>query len=297
MITQYIEATDTLLLAIGKPNEKETDLGHGIGISVGRNGELFAIRISDASKRLKIEDMRTSSFKWVHDPEAFDLDRALEGPWVSDNISLDHFFEYIASLSDHLSTVCDQHRLRAERALNHDLQTMGKDEAQEYDRLRSYQIDEAVENVIPSVAWNSALVVIWSAFERALTKIVEYLEKKEPAVVRHEDLSGTRGFAKLRKYICQVSPFGRTWSESDDTHLNQLYEIRNVIAHNSGILDSRGNTKKLGNIRSTISRWGGVVTDEDEVQATEELVRNALKLSEKILATLEKSCRERYGIG
>jgi uncharacterized protein YuzE len=298
MKIQYFQATDTLLIGISNQSSKnEADLGHGIGISVGEGGELLDIRVSGASKRLRIEDVRTSSFQWMHDPETFDFDRVLEGPWVGDNIRLDHFFEYIAALSDHLPTVCDQHRLRAERALNKDLQTMRKSEAQEYDRYRSQEIDDAVETVIPSVAWNSALVIIWSAFERALAKIVEYLEKKEPSVVAHGDLSGAKGFGKLKRYICQVSPLGRTWSESDDTHLNQFYEIRNILAHNSGILDSSGNKNKQDSIRKTISNWGGLVTDDNEVQATEKLVREALTLSDKILATLEKGCRERYGIG
>jgi len=298
MRVQYLETTDALLIDFGDPNRKnEADLGHGISISVGESGELLHIRVSDASKRLSIEDVRSSSFHWKHDPEAFDLDRAMEGPWVSDNIRLDHFFEYIKALDDHLQTVCDQHRLRAECALKKDIKTMRKDEAQEYDSYRSQQIDDTVETVIPSVAWNSALVTIWSAFERALTKIVDYLEKKEPAVVRHEDLSGTRGFGKLKRYICQVSPIGQTWSESDNTLLNQFYEIRNVLAHNSGILDSGGDRNKLDSIRKAICNWGGLVTDEDEVQATEKLVRKALELSNSILATLEKGCRERYGIG
>jgi hypothetical protein len=146
------------------------------------------------------------------------------------------------------------------------------------------------EVVLPRFYRGSFLITLWAVFESGVIEIADYLaeERKSPLTLR--DLRGRDQKEQWTKYFIHIVKYSLGFSNDQWEKLEELRQIRNVLAHSNGRLDLLEE-----NIRRKIERWctekNGLISHHDLLHISAEYVCTAHILVTESLTSLIKQVR------
>ncbi|HEY3487401.1 MAG TPA: hypothetical protein VGL10_04995 [Gammaproteobacteria bacterium] len=195
---------------------------------------------------------------------------------------------YLNILEDHLSFAQEQYRIRAERELNLEGESLGPEEMDINRRL----IDVAVETHIPRFFRNGALVQIWGLFESFVTDIARYSGNREKARLSLRDIQANNFRQRTEKYFAGVLRINLPWSAEEWKELQLLQELRNFIAHSNGRVTDLAPDKRK-EIHKLVSKLPGVEIEES-LMVSADYIKRAAALVFHMLGELNKLVSTRY---
>jgi len=164
---------------------------------------------------------------------------------------------YLNALGDHLETVRAQHRLRADREhekrladldptkvdpndheAREECEYLFKSEKEWYERLKLKQ-----DRAIVQMAWNSFIVSCWATYEMYFDRLGEYVREKKNIKLRSNKIKGDKS-SRLKDYFSDVLSIPLAVDENDFGYLDNLYLIRNAVAHGNGNIGEVFNDKQ-----------------------------------------------------
>jgi hypothetical protein len=191
--------------------------------------------------------------------ETGDLEDFLKTPlyWVGQETqdACEQLDIYLTALGDHMDTVRDQYRLRADREhltrlaeLDPDnVAPMDYEARKEFEYL--YRVEKewyektkiAQDRTILQLAWNSFIVCCWATYEMYFERLAEYVRNKRGITQTWKKIGqGQRRLTKtqrLHMYFSDTLGIPLPVRNDDLEYLDNLYSIRNAIAHGNGRID------------------------------------------------------------
>jgi hypothetical protein len=147
-----------------------------------------------------------------------------------------HEFRFL----DRQRSFINQHLDRAKKEIDSKFDSLGDDD--ESDAYRDYLIDEHYEicEKIPLLQWYSQFLVSYALFEHNLNELCEIVRNRSKLPVSFKDLNG-RGIRRSALYLRKMAGVSSPFETDSWNNSVLLGEVRNVIAHNNGEIDSTRN--------------------------------------------------------
>ena len=115
--------------------------------------------------------------------------------------------------------------------------------------MRRQQYDYETEVILPRMWRSPFLVSMYSVYETSVTEVASLIQKKQGRQIRLDDLRG-EFLDRAKKYYKDILQFNLSTSNERWKQLNKLSDLRNVIAHTNGRLEtvSRERKRKISKI-------------------------------------------------
>ncbi len=165
---------------------------------------------------------------------------------------------YLTALGDHIDTVRAQYRLRADRKHKNRLAELDPENVAPSDyELRKeceylYKVEKewyektkiAQDRTILQTAWNSFIVSCWATYEMYFERLADYVRKKKEI----DEMPGKKNhlgkMQRLMNYFPDILGISLPIEKDDIEYLENLYSIRNAIAHDNGRIDELSKNKQ-----------------------------------------------------
>ncbi|HRD70516.1 MAG TPA: hypothetical protein PK657_10255 [Legionella sp.] len=116
----------------------------------------------------------------------------------------------------------------------------------------TWSLDEVFINYFPNLFRKSALLTLYGEFENLLNNLCNDLKKEKKLKLSFNDMSD-RGIDRARKYLEKVAGI-KVVNQSSWEKIKQLQELRNLIAHNNGLVKDK---EKYYNIKENFPHLSG----------------------------------------
>jgi len=133
-------------------------------------------------------------------------------------------------------------------------------------------------NIFPAILSNTSLLICISTFEKQICDYCDLLKMRYKLEIGFKDLSG-QGIEKNQKFISKVLGMDFIHKSKNWSNIIGYVKIRNIIAHNGGIIEEKGDMSK---IPISILLKNGFI----------EIDNNAIKLSRKGTENLIETINE-----
>jgi hypothetical protein len=158
---------------------------------------------------------------------------------------------YLTALGDHIETVRAQHRLRADREHKKRLAELDPEKVAptDYETRKEceyfYQIEkdwyertkEDQDRMILQMAWNSFIVSCWATYEMYFERFADHVRNKKGITQTPKKLKDLNKTQRLKIYFSDILGIPLCVEQGDLDYLDNLYSIRNAIAHSNGRID------------------------------------------------------------
>ena len=127
--------------------------------------------------------------------------------------------------------------------------------------------------------WRSPfLVSMFSVYETSVTEVASLIQKKQERQIRLNDLRG-EFLDRAKKYYKSILQFNLSTSNERWKRLNKLSDLRNVIAHTNGRLEtvSRERKRKILRYEGANESYDYLVVSRDFLSKTLALVTDELE--------------------
>lgn len=147
---------------------------------------------------------------------------------------------------EQLSFLKDQERVRLRARFSGAGSEMDNAERQ----FASEQIDLLVEEVLPRFFRGPYLIALWALFESGMIELADYLAQRKQLPLKLRDIRGRDPIEQWNNYFTHVASFplgvaAPTWAK-----LDELRQVRHVLAHANGRLD-----QTTENARGKVEGW------------------------------------------
>jgi hypothetical protein len=198
------------------------------------------------------------------------------------------------SIGKYREVLEEQLTLAKEQALQRAHDTESLENISENDRglaiARAYVLGE---EVLPRFYRGPFLISLWAVFELAITEVAEYLAEKKGASLKLCDIKGRDQRDQWTKYYSYVAEYPLKFEEITWQRIEELRQIRNVLAHSNGRLDRLGDKA-----RNKIEQWcaedRGLLSHYDLLHISAEYVREAELLVSATLTSLVRRVKEDF---
>lgn len=139
------------------------------------------------------------------------------------------------------------------------------------------------------------VVSIYSLYESAFNRLMEYAQKKEGRKLSHKDISNSSNSyaSKVNKYVEHVLNFEYKLTSQEMGRLKVLAEIRNLIAHGNGGISSLPK-EKIDMLRELEGKKIGVAVEFSELRIEHVFLVENFELVTKVLQRLINYMTKRY---
>ena len=195
--------------------------------------------------------------------------------------------KYRALLEEQLVFLREQELLRARAAQDRAATDEGERD------LALQQVEILVYEVLPRFYRGPFLISLWAVFESGVIEVAEYIRKTRSRTLKLRDIRGRDKKEEWDKYFTHVLNYplgveGPTWQQ-----LDELRQVRNVLAHANGRLDLSDE-----NTRQQIERWcaegRGLSSHYGLLLFSEEYTRQAQVLVTEVLSSLTDRVRTNF---
>ena len=114
--------------------------------------------------------------------------------------------------------------------------------------MRRQQYDYETEVILPRMWRNPFLVSMFSVYETSVTEVASLIQKKQGRQIRLNDRRG-EFLDRAKKYYKDILQFNLSTSNERWKWLNKLSDLRNVIAHTNGRLETVSRERKRKMLR------------------------------------------------
>lgn len=104
-------------------------------------------------------------------------------------------------------------------------------------QFASEQVDMLVGEVLPRFFRGPYLIALWALFESGIIELADYLAQRKQLPLKLRDIRGHNPIEQWNKYFTYVAGFPLDVSESTWQRLDELRQVRHVLAHANGRLD------------------------------------------------------------
>lgn len=172
--------------------------------------------------------------------------------WVGDQVpdACAQLQTYLRALGDHLETVRDQYRVRADREHRKRLRELDpkRDPSPDYETRQQdeylYQVEkegyeklkEREDRAILQLTWNSFIVSCWATYEMYFEYFAEHAQSKKNIKLAPRQVKGDK-LTRLKTYFTDVLNISPSFDEHDSAYIGNLYLVRNAVAHGNGSID------------------------------------------------------------
>ena len=160
------------------------------------------------------------------------------------------------------------------------------DDAAEYSLLfqeRNFEVDF----IHPRILRGPFLVTLLAVYESAVTEIARRIQKSKGARISLEDIRASDFLSQSKKYYEDVLQFELSTSNKRWQRIRLLSELRNVIAHANGRLETIG-VKKA----ESLLRWQGISKELDCIIVSDVFLRETFGAINDDLEDLVKRYKE-----
>jgi hypothetical protein len=229
--------------------------------------------------------------------------------WVGDEVpdTCAQLQTYLRALGDHLETVRAQYRLRADREHEKRLEALDptRDPAPDYETRKQdeyiYQIEkdgyerlkEIEDRTIVQMTWNSFVVSCWATHEMYFERFAEYVQFAKNIRLAPNQVKGER-IPRLRTYFSHVLNVPLSVDEKDSRYLDQLYLVRNAVAHGNGSVDGVHEDKR-GKLDEFVRSNRNLTLKGRYLTFGEPFCEEALTVVTRVLKQINNSVREHLG--
>ena len=141
--------------------------------------------------------------------------------------------KYRELFEEQLSFLKDQERVRLRARLSSAESEMDDAERQ----FASEQVDVLVEEVLPRFFRGPYLIALWALFESGIIELADYLAQRKQLSLKLRDIRGRDPIEQWNKYFTHVVNYPLGVAESTWQRLDELRQVRHVLAHANGRLD------------------------------------------------------------
>ena len=149
---------------------------------------------------------------------------------------------------EQLTFLKDQERVRLRARLSGTESEMDDAERQ----FASEQVELLVEEVLPRFFRGPYLIALWALFESGMIELADYLAQRKQLPLKLRDVRGRDPVEQWNKYFTHVASFPLGVAESTWENLDELRQVRHILAHANGRLDLAEEST-----RRKVERWCG----------------------------------------
>lgn len=217
------------------------------------------------------------------------LDLDISFPGISFGYESWALESYLDVLEEQIEHARAQYRLRAERALEGERDSL---EHHEYG-ARLFEIDEAADEQIPRFFRIGAVVAVWGFFESFLTDFAVYVSNREKGGLSFKDVRADNFRKQIEKYFERAVRIDIPWTADERERLGNLQELRNVLAHRNGrLMDLPPEAERK--VRELVNRVSGVAIEGTQVVVTAEYILGAKKLVFETVGRFNQQLANKY---
>ncbi len=186
----------------------------------------------------------------------------------------------LATLRDHLELIEQQAKWAendAESRFQAEMEKLPFFDEAEWGALRQ-EYKYRVDVVIPRVLRNPFLVSLFAVYETTVLEIAILIQKKQNVRISINDLKGDV-LERAKKYYSEVLQFELSKTNISWERLSLLSDLRNVIAHTNGRIDTIADSKRERLLKSKgVYDWlDFVLVDEAFLKETYTLVKDEIE--------------------
>lgn len=184
------------------------------------------------------------------------------------------------TLREHLELIEQQAKWAqndAESRFQADMEKLPSFDEAEWGMLRQ-EYNYRVDFVIPRVLRNPFLVSLFAVYETTVLEIAGLIQKKQNVRIPLNDLKGDL-LERAKKYYSEILQFELSKSNVSWERLALLSDLRNVIAHTNGRIDTIADSKRERLLKSKgVYDWlDFVLVDEAFLKETYALVKDEIE--------------------
>ena len=117
-------------------------------------------------------------------------------------------------------------------------------------QFASERVEVLVEEVLPRFFRGPYLIALWALFESGIFALADYLAQIRQLPLKLCDIRGQDPIQRWRKYFTHVASFPLNVADSTWQSLDELRQVRHVLAHANGRLDLAKE-----NARRKLEKW------------------------------------------
>ena len=180
-------------------------------------------------------------------------------------------------LEEQLEHIEEQIKLGQTRAEEEFAPNTPSEDESDWDTRRQ-QYDYETEVILPRMWRSPFLVSMFSVYETSVTEVASLIQKKQERQIRLNDLRG-EFLDRAKKYYKSILQFNLSTSNERWKRLNKLSDLRNVIAHTNGRLEtvSRERKRKILRYEGANESYDYLVVSRDFLSKTLALVTDELE--------------------
>lgn len=214
---------------------------------------------------------------------------------------------YLTALGDHLETVRAQHRLRADRehqkrladldptkvdSKDHEVRKeceyLFKSEKEWYERQKEKQ-----DRAIVQMAWNSFIVSCWATYEMYFERLGEYVREEKNIKLRSNKIKGDKN-SRLKDYFSDVLSIPLAVDKNDFGYLDNLYLVRNAVAHGNGNIEEVFEQKQK-TLRDFVLKNRNIEISGQYLYFEKPFAEESLVIVSRVLKQINNAVRSEFG--
>lgn len=219
---------------------------------------------------------------------------------------------YLTALEDHMDTVRAQFRLRADRDHEKRLSELDPEKVppSEYETRKEceylYKIEKdwyekskiGQDKIIMQMAWNSFIVSCWATYEMYFDRLADYVrDKKNIAKTPSQINVGRKKISKNQRliiYFRDTLHISLLIENDDLEYLENLYSIRNAIAHGNGRIDEVFEDRQEKLVKFISGRQNIIELEGRKLLFGKSFAKEAMAIVTKTLKEINNSVRRDF---
>lgn len=166
-------------------------------------------------------------------------------------VELDHEVTSLATyreiLEEQLTIRKDQERLRLRARLMSPESEMDDAERQ----FANEEVNILVEEILPRFFRGPYLIALWALFESGIIEVADFIAMTKPLSLKLRDIRGRGPKDQWNKYFTHIASYPLGFTDCTWERLEELRQVRNVLAHANGRLDLVKDDKS----RRKLEKW------------------------------------------
>lgn len=141
-----------------------------------------------------------------------------------------------------------------------------------------------IDEVMPRFSRGPYLISLWALFESGMTEIAGHVAKAKHLTLKLDDISARGKVQQWKRYFEDYADFPLRIEEAEWTRLDELKDIRNLLAHANGRLDL--NTDLSKKVRKWCKEGKGLTEGSRSLIISNQYAKSAHKLVSEVLSRL-----------
>lgn len=198
----------------------------------------------------------------------------------------------LAALSNHIRSLETHEKAVKEIIIEQrDKQLALLKDPEQYEVQEIFQIEDFACDEVPRIIYNPVVVSLWGTVESIIDLCCKFIEKENNLLFSFNELNGKSLVSKSEKYLNYYANLNVDYS--DQSKLEDIRKLRNLIAHTNGNLSNLTETRK-DNLNKLIHRIQNIDISNDIIYVSNTAIQSMHVVVHKFLSSMVDQVSERY---